>query len=829
MDRHKGKRTYTSGSLKRKLAREKYENLQKELPKIQKLTDYVKVTPKVNIDHEQTEKEVEVVNCEVAELELERTDSNESEHPKTADNIHINDIGLWSDNISRNEIEYWAENGSKKLQNCDKSLFNIKSLIQKDGKVNRKCNINLFERKNTNEERISRSWLCFSPTTGKVYCFICKLLSNASDTQLTKEGFYDWKHPNRLCEHETSKEHVQAVVEIASIAKNTGRIDSELEKQAKQAETYWKKVLERVVSVLKFICERGLAIRGDNEIIGSPRNGNFLGIIELLSEYDDFLKNHIENHANRGSGHTSYLSSTIVEEIVNEMGLAVLNEIVLRIKKSKYFSVSLDSTRDESHIDQLTVIFRYMENDSPVERFVTFLANQGHKSQEMFDSLVKLLSELGIDLQNCRGQSYDNASAMSGKFNGLQAKVAAVNPLAYWIPCAGHSLNLVGKAAAECCTQAIAFFDFMEALFVFFTTSTKRNKLLIDTLKEHGDTLVLQRLSQTRWSAQADATKALVKGYEPIKNALLNIAKDEDEIPRVRCEADGLYRKMCSLEIGTFSALWNSVLERVNATNHVLQNPKLDLFTAVAFLKSLKEFIESKRDCFDEYESQGKQLSGSHEYSLTQKRQRQSNVRLAPLDYEASDAVEMTSSQRFRVEAYIPIFDKFVLSLKQRLEAYENVCSLFGFLNNLESLSPVQIEKAAENLVHTYPKDVGPELGNELIQFAKFASLFKDEKHENIGKCHFLYKLIFEKHVLDAFPNVEIILRTYLVLMVTNCSGERSFSKLKLIKNRLRTVMGQTRLSYLCLLSIESDVLKQIDCNELITKFSKIKSRNKYF
>jgi len=162
-----------------------------------------------------------------------------------------------------------------------------------------------------------------------------------NSAQLTKEGFCDWKHPNRLCEHETSKEHVQAVVELASIAKNTGRIDCELEKQAKQAETYWRKVLERVVSVLKFICERGLAIRGDNETIGSPSNGNFLGIIELLSEYDDFLKNHIENHANRGTGHTSYLSSTIVEEIVNEMGLEVLNEIVILLCELRSRSISL--------------------------------------------------------------------------------------------------------------------------------------------------------------------------------------------------------------------------------------------------------------------------------------------------------------------------------------------------------------------------------------------------------------------------------------------------------------------------------------------------------
>ena len=40
---------------------------------------------------------------------------------------------------------------------------------------------------------------------------------------------------------------------------------------------------------------------------------------------------------------------------------------------------------------------------------------------------------------------------MSGRYNGLQAMVAAENDLATLITCAGHSLNLAGKAAAECC------------------------------------------------------------------------------------------------------------------------------------------------------------------------------------------------------------------------------------------------------------------------------------------------------------------------------------------------------------------------------------------
>ncbi|XP_068235678.1 zinc finger MYM-type protein 1-like [Palaemon carinicauda] len=111
------------------------------------------------------------------------------------------------------------------------------------------------------------------------------------------------------------------------------------------------------------------------------------------------------------------------------MGNEVLNEIISRIKLSKYYSISFDSTPNEGHVDQLSLILRYMEHDTPVERFVKFLPNQGHKAQEMFEGLKKFLEDNDIHIQNCRGQSYDNASAMSGRYNGLQAKVATENPI----------------------------------------------------------------------------------------------------------------------------------------------------------------------------------------------------------------------------------------------------------------------------------------------------------------------------------------------------------------------------------------------------------------
>lgn len=77
---------------------------------------------------------------------------------------------------------------------------------------------------------------------------------------------------------------------------------------------YWRNVLTRVVAAVKALTSRGLALRGDNEIFGSNRNGNFLMALELISEFDPFLAKHIEKYGNCGSGNTNYLSSKTCDE-----------------------------------------------------------------------------------------------------------------------------------------------------------------------------------------------------------------------------------------------------------------------------------------------------------------------------------------------------------------------------------------------------------------------------------------------------------------------------------------------------------------------------------
>ncbi len=136
------------------------------------------------------------------------------------------------------------------------------------------------------------------------------------------------------------------------------RVDLELVRQAGEERNHWRAVLEWITEAIRYLSERGLPFRGSDEIVGSPRNSNYLGTLELIALCDPFLAQHINRNANKGRGHTSYLSKTICEHISKE------------VKTAKCFSVSVDSTLfDISHVDQLTCVLRYVLPSGPVERF----------------------------------------------------------------------------------------------------------------------------------------------------------------------------------------------------------------------------------------------------------------------------------------------------------------------------------------------------------------------------------------------------------------------------------------------------------------------------
>lgn len=116
------------------------------------------------------------------------------------------------------------------------------------------------------------------------------------------------------------------------------------------------------------------------------------------------------------------------------------------------------------------------------------------------------------------------------------------------VPCFAHSLNLVGISAAESCQEAVRFFDFVESVYVFYSASTLRWKILVSEITKTKKTFVAKKMSETRWSTRCEAVHALLFSLYAIKSALLLLSEDQNQKAECRLKAHSLHESMLKLE-----------------------------------------------------------------------------------------------------------------------------------------------------------------------------------------------------------------------------------------------------------------------------------------
>lgn len=435
--------------------------------------------------------------------------------------------------------------------------------------------------------------------------------------------------------------------------------------------------------------------------------------------------------------------------------------------------------------------------------------------------------ELKLDINNCRGQSYDNASNMSGVYSGLQTRIRGKNQLAEYVPCAAHSLNLAGCFAAEnACTEATIFFSFVQGLYNFFSSSTHRWDVLRDHVQKSNQgkskteirTIMPKSLSETRWSATADALRALVIGRKQIKNALEDLIKDDTQTPDTRLKAEGFSKALDNFQTTLLTVIWYEILQRVNKTSETLQKDELDLLGATKELQTLSMFLSEKRSSFDDFEDQALQLANVSKPSYEQIRRR------TVFADESRDSryEQMDPRDKFRSGVFLPIIDSLVTELNKRRDCYEALNTRFQIFRNLHEKEPQDLTNQAKKLAQSYPKDIDEE---SFVQECQHFKMYM--KTEKITKTREIYSYIKENSLESTFPNLEVAMRIYLTLPVTNCTAERSFSALKRIKSEIRSTMDNKKLNSLMLLCTQSDITMKIDYGDIIDDFARVKARKK--
>ena len=142
------------------------------------------------------------------------------------------------------------------------------------------------------------------------------------------------------------------------------------------------------------------------------------------------------------------------------------------MKTSKYFSLLVDCMSDISHEEQLSILIRCVEIDQNIihikEYFCGFLHINDSIGSRLAEVFINFFTKNDLDLNSCRGQSYDNGANMRGQYRGVQALIKERNPRAVYVPCYNHTVNLMVCDAAKSATYAITFLALCKEFLHFF-------------------------------------------------------------------------------------------------------------------------------------------------------------------------------------------------------------------------------------------------------------------------------------------------------------------------------------------------------------------------
>lgn len=80
----------------------------------------------------------------------------------------------------------------------------------------------------------------------------------------------------------------------------------------------------------------------------------------------------------------------------------------------------------------MSQVLRYVhiegEKVTVVESFIDFFEPKGKNAEDLSNDIITKITSDGLDIQNLKGQAYNNAATMSGIHNGVQARIKALTP-----------------------------------------------------------------------------------------------------------------------------------------------------------------------------------------------------------------------------------------------------------------------------------------------------------------------------------------------------------------------------------------------------------------
>lgn len=331
--------------------------------------------------------------------------------------------------------------------------------------------------------------------------------------------------------------------------------------------------------------------------------------------------------------------------------------------------------------------------------------------EDITEKMLSQLKEINIPLDDCRAQGYDGGSNMSGKVKGVKSRILEMNKVAFFTPCAAHSLNRVGVNAAKICHQVVTFIGNLESLYVFFSHSPARWEVLQEEMP-----LSLKRLSETRWSERVEAVRPVAKHYPGLLTALDRVLQHMSETLKhsVFNTVIGLKKYFSSFEGLVMTIFWHKVLSSIEEKSVIVQSKAITLDIEMALINDLQGYIQLLRDSSDKIFQEARLIAEVLNIASSFPAKRVPSSK-------SSKPNQLTPEETFRNEVVFVVLDFLLQDLQERFTTGSYFCDLFSPILRFSDLNKEVLSEKASVLVETYDSDLSTSFVDEIFHLKTFS------------------------------------------------------------------------------------------------------------
>ena len=452
------------------------------------------------------------------------------------------------------------------------------------------------------------------------------------------------------------------------------------------------------------------------------------------------------------------------------------------MKQKNFLLFHADEVQDAASIEQITFVLRYVhcEEESYVikESFARFKEQHREMTGEAVAStILQKLDELGLNCDNLRGQGYDGSGSMAGIRKGASSIVLQTYPLATYIHCCSHILNL--SIASSCSVVLVRnMMGTVSEVCKFFEHGKRQDKL--EEVIESGLPEVRKKrvkpLCRTRWVERHDSLEVFVELYPVIIGALSDIAYGKDSVSWNRetvSDANGLLSAIEKFSFLLTLVVVYNILSYIKGLTVLLQQRSIDIVQGITLVQDVLGQLKELREELDDWNKIWFQMAV--EIAEEVGTEKPSIPRICNRQTQRSNVEAYVPEVYYRRSMTAPFLDHLLQEMEDRFSTNAKVATLGLCLVPSTICKKDDWQTHVNNLASLYQGDLPAPLSlqTELHCWKRKWVHVKtddlpDSPIEALNKCD-----------SRLFPNISTLLRIMSTIPVTSCEAERTFSALR--------------------------------------------------